>query len=98
MRKDSARVETSGLELFYIPYVFLVSKQLAQLILFVYLFLLRCDSFLFCILTTLSALPSCYGGEFQCDNGKCISREFVCDGEMDCGFNDAADEINCGKF
>ncbi len=46
----------------------------------------------------LSALPTCYGGEFQCDNGKCISQEFVCDGDIDCGFNDAADETNCSKL
>lgn len=29
-------------------------------------------------------------------NGKCIMKEWVCDGELDC--EDQFDEVNCGKY
>jgi len=34
-------------------------------------------------------------GYFQCDNGRCIVEEFVCDGHKDCGVADDSDEKNC---
>ncbi|XP_078614537.1 uncharacterized protein LOC144883778 isoform X2 [Branchiostoma floridae x Branchiostoma japonicum] len=34
--------------------------------------------------------PSCTAGQFLCDNGKCISEAWKCDGDNDCG--DASDE------
>jgi len=36
-----------------------------------------------------------HAGYFQCDNGRCIVEEFVCDGHKDCGITDDSDERNC---
>jgi len=36
-----------------------------------------------------------HAGYFQCDNGRCIVEEFVCDGHKDCGIADDSDERNC---
>lgn len=38
----------------------------------------------------------CGGHEFACQNGSCISTNWVCDGDIDC--EDKSDENNCSKF
>ena len=39
------------------------------------------------------APDSCPEGTFQCSDGKCISKSWLCDGENDC--SDGEDEQNC---
>ena len=37
--------------------------------------------------------------EFMCGNGHCISQQFVCDGDDDCGDNtDESSSLKCGKY
>ena len=42
--------------------------------------------------TTLRCLPN----QFECRNGKCIRRAWLCDKVADC--DDGSDELNCGKY
>lgn len=39
---------------------------------------------------------NCEDSQFECDSGKCIMAEFVCDGYRDCGAGDDSDEKDCG--
>ena len=41
-------------------------------------------------------VATCSFTEFRCANGRCVSRDFRCDLEDDCG--DRSDERNCSKF
>ena len=43
-----------------------------------------------------SSTATCSTTEFLCDNGRCVSRDFVCDLEDDCG--DRSDERNCSEL
>jgi len=41
------------------------------------------------------SIGGCNSDEFQCPDGWCISNDWLCDGDNDCGDN--TDEENCGK-
>lgn len=38
---------------------------------------------------------SCLINEWQCDNGECINKDFVCDGRVDCLDNSDEADDNC---
>lgn len=40
-----------------------------------------------------SGLRLCGPGEFKCDNDRCVQKQWLCDGDDDCG--DGSDERNC---
>ena len=44
-------------------------------------------------LSISDSVQKCQAERFECDNKKCLSPVFVCDGEDDCG--DRSDEKNC---
>lgn len=44
----------------------------------------------------LTVMRNCTESEFRCDNGKCISSSWHCNGEYNC--DDHSDEMNCSKF
>jgi len=43
--------------------------------------------------TTTTPSPTCRTYSFQCDNGKCIHKDWKCDGIEDC--SGGSDESNC---
>jgi hypothetical protein len=40
-----------------------------------------------------SGLRLCEPNEFKCDNDRCVQKQWLCDGDDDCG--DGSDERNC---
>ena len=41
---------------------------------------------------------TCKNDEFRCDNGRCISKQWTCDGDSDCPNGDDEKKANCRKF
>jgi len=41
---------------------------------------------------------TCKNDEFRCDNGRCISKQWTCDGDSDCPHGEDEKKANCCKF
>ena len=44
------------------------------------------------------ASRTCPSSEFTCDNGGCVSRSWLCDGDDDCGDNSDETGQQCGEI
>ena len=44
----------------------------------------------------MTTVTPCHTWQFQCDNGMCTEKDYICDGIDDCG--DFSDEHNCCKL
>uniref|UniRef100_A0A3Q2CJ31 Very low density lipoprotein receptor n=1 Tax=Cyprinodon variegatus TaxID=28743 RepID=A0A3Q2CJ31_CYPVA len=53
----------------------------------------RRDFILVLVPSTITGNVTCAPNEFTCESGRCISRNFVCNSEDDCG--DGSDEVEC---
>ena len=45
---------------------------------------------------TFCVLPECASTEYECDDGKCLERAWLCDGYEDCSTGE--DELNCSTL
>lgn len=48
------------------------------------------------LIIILGFLQNCTTDQFQCDNGLCVPKTWICDNDNDC--RDFSDEANCTKI
>jgi len=50
------------------------------------------------ILVSLELTVACASDQYACTNGRCIYRDWLCDGVADCPLGDDELPSRCGKF
>ena len=50
------------------------------------------------LILPILVFADCTQDQFECESGRCIPKEWHCDGKQDCGGDGRSEELNCGDL